>query len=283
MSSDFLGVNKVIYRTSPTAHPLLLVVLVQILSNATSFTDNWDDRTKSSSRLLWNTTTHPTTRHHIPKHSTLHSHCHQHLRFHKQCTVPQKSMPWSTPFTSPSSCLASPYCIFPYIPFQSSIHSVHRNGGSNNHKTAVTCGACSRLIVILPCVSGLDTGFGLRTGFTERLWFVTAKNYNAIANLHTSQITVAHTISPSVMPSLAIDWLNSSLSVTRLRLLTMQFLLFQCSCPHWIMDGSQLTLNCNYLACSAGPHYIALDQTLEKTLPPTAPLLGCDMSRGTVA
>jgi hypothetical protein len=126
-------------------------------------------------------------------------------------------------------------------------------------------------------------GFGLRTGFIEHLYFVTAENCNAIANLHTSQITVAHTTSPSVMPSLATDWLHPSLSVTRLWLLTMQFLLLQCSSPHWMTAELQLTLNCNYLACSAGPHYIALDQTAEKTPPPAVPLLLCHTSKGTVA
>jgi hypothetical protein len=46
-----------------------------------------------------------------------------------------------------------------------------------------------------------------------------------MANLHTLQITVAHARPPSVMSFLAVAWLESSLRVTRLWLLTMEVLL----------------------------------------------------------
>jgi hypothetical protein len=46
-----------------------------------------------------------------------------------------KSTPRTTPFTSPSSCYASPSSILNHIPLQSFNHSVHINVGNDIHTT----------------------------------------------------------------------------------------------------------------------------------------------------
>jgi hypothetical protein len=44
-------------------------------------------------------------------------------------------------------------------------------------------------------VLGLDMGFGLEVGFIDHFntWLVTAPNYSAITDVHTLQISTAHT------------------------------------------------------------------------------------------
>jgi hypothetical protein len=55
-------------------------------------------------------------------------------------------------------------------------------------------------------------GSGLATRFTDHLQFVTASNYNATADLHTSQITTTHAFT-SCLPVMDLNNGDSSASV----------------------------------------------------------------------
>jgi hypothetical protein len=83
------------------------------------------------------------------------------------------------------------------------------------------------------------------SGFVERLQLVTTNNYNTIANPHALPFTAAYF--KASVSLIVVSWLQCSLGVARLRLLTVEIPQLPCSGPNQLATVSHLTSSCNWL------------------------------------
>jgi hypothetical protein len=62
------------------------------------------------------------------------------------------------------------------------------------------------VIYIVALYSGSRRGFGFNSCFIDYLWAVTESNYNSLAELHTTNITVITALIKTSQSSLDVSW-----------------------------------------------------------------------------